>query len=222
MRTKLLSVVAGSGLALGLLAAPAFAQDDPNQGNPDLVLTVDNPAVSCEDPMPLAKVEGDLGTTISFSAQSPIDKVTVKSGSKAEVVSATFSASGPPFTGTITLTQDVSNYVIWVCKPTPTTTPPTTPPTTTTTTAPPPTTTTTTPTTTTTTPPTTTTTTTPTTTTTTPPGGGGMVTPGPGAPDTGGSDPSTPFGGLIGGAMLLAAGGLLAADILRRRGSTQG
>jgi hypothetical protein len=210
MRTKLLSVVAGGGLALGLLAAPAFAQDDPNQGNPDLVLTVDNPAVSCEDPMPLEKVEGDLGTTISFSAQSPIDKVTVKSGSKAEVVSATFSASGPPFTGTITLTQDVSNYVIWVCEPTPTTTPPTTPPTTTTTTTP-------------TTPPTTTTTTTtPTTTTTTPPGGGGMVTPGPGAPDTGGSDPSTPFGGLIGGAMLLAAGGLLAADILRRRGSTQG
>ncbi|HKX69426.1 MAG TPA: hypothetical protein VJN29_19590, partial [Intrasporangium sp.] len=121
MHAKVLSVVAGGGLALGLLAAPAFAQDDPNQGNPDLVLTVDNPEVSCDDPMPLPKVEGDLGSTIEFEAQSPIDKVTVKSGSKAEFVSADFSPTGPPYTGTITLTQDVSNYVIWVCVETPTT-----------------------------------------------------------------------------------------------------
>jgi hypothetical protein len=130
--------------------------------------------------------------------------------------------------------------------PPPTTTAPpttTTPPPTTTTTAPPTTTTTTAPpTTTTTTPPTTTTTTAPPTTTTTtgtqpptqkppktkppvnPPAptspGGGGVTPGVGAPDTGGAGDSSPLNGLIGAGMLMTAAGILSAEAVRRRRET--
>ena len=75
-------------------------------------------------------------------------------------------------------------------------------------------------TTTTTTPPGTTTTTTGTTppaTTTTTGGAGGGVTPGVGAPDTGGGGDSSPAGTLVGTGLLLAAGGVLTAEALRRR-----
>jgi hypothetical protein len=55
-------------------------------------------------------------------------------------------------------------------------------------------------------------------TTTTTGGAGGGVTPGVGAPDTGGTSGGTsPVGGIIGGGLLLAAGGVLAGEALRRR-----
>lgn len=63
-------------------------------------------------------------------------------------------------------------------------------------------------------------------TTTTPPtGAGGGVTPGPGAPDTGGgpADPSgdsTPINGLIGTGLLLGAAGIMTAEAVRRRRET--
>jgi hypothetical protein len=73
-------------------------------------------------------------------------------------------------------------------------------------------------------PGTTTTTTTPATTTSTPVtttttgGAGGGVAPGVGAPDTGGTSGGTgPVGGIIGGGLLLAAGGVLAGEAVRRR-----
>ena len=88
-----------------------------NQGDPDKVLTVDNPNVSCASPVAGPKVEGNLGTTISFSAAAPIDFVTVKSGQGAVVVSATFDTTS----GQITLSKDVSNYVVWTCPPATTT-----------------------------------------------------------------------------------------------------
>jgi hypothetical protein len=88
-----------------------------NQSDPDKVLTVDNPNVSCASPVAGPKVEGNLGTTISFSAAAPIDFVTVKSGQGAEVVSAEFDTTS----GTITLSKDVSNYVVWTCPPATTT-----------------------------------------------------------------------------------------------------
>lgn len=49
------------------------------------------------------------------------------------------------------------------------------------------------------------------------PGGGGGVTPGVGAPDTGGEGESSPANGLIGSGLLLAAAGVLGAEALRRR-----
>ena len=82
---------------------------------------------------------------------------------------------------------------------TPPTTPPTKPPTTPPTTHPPKTT-----------PPTSVT-------PTTPSGGGGEVTPGPGAPDTGGAGGTNPLNGIVGSGLLLAAGGLVTADVMRRR-----
>jgi hypothetical protein len=88
-----------------------------NQGDPSKVLTVDNPNVSCASPVAGPKVEGNLGTTISFSAAAPIDFVTVKSGQGAVVVSAEFDTTS----GTITLSKDVSNYVVWTCPPATTT-----------------------------------------------------------------------------------------------------
>jgi hypothetical protein len=108
------AVVVSALAALMLVwTGAALAQDDPNQGDEDKVLTVDNPAVSCADPTPLAKVDGVNTATITFSASSPIDFVTVKSGAQAEVVSSSFAADN--LSGSITLSQNVSNYVVWTC-----------------------------------------------------------------------------------------------------------
>jgi hypothetical protein len=109
-RLLVIAVVVLAGLSVSGLALA-------NQGDPDKVLTVDNPNVSCASPVAGPKVEGNLGTTISFSAGAPIDFVTVKSGQGAVVVSATFDTTS----GTITLSKDVSNYVVWTCPPATTT-----------------------------------------------------------------------------------------------------
>src|SRR6266487_133954 len=98
----------------------ALADQDPSK-----VLTVDNPNVSCKSPVAGPKVEGELGQTIIVSAEDPIDFVKVKSGVGAVVVSAQFDTNQ----GQITLSKDVSSYVVWTC-------PPTTPPPTVTVTAP--------------------------------------------------------------------------------------
>src|SRR5512133_3441553 len=109
-RLLVTAVVVLAGLSVSGLALA-------NQGDPDKVLTVDNPNVSCASPVAGPKVEGNLGTTITFSAWAPIDFVTVKSGKGAVVVSATFDTTS----GTITLSKDVSNYVVWTCPPATTT-----------------------------------------------------------------------------------------------------
>lgn len=111
MKRRLLLATAGIPFAMALGAAPAAAAEAPNQGDPSKVLTVDNPNVKCAEPVPGAKVEGGLGRTIKVSASDPIDFVTVKSGSGAEVVSASFGTTW----GKITLSKDVSNYVVWTC-----------------------------------------------------------------------------------------------------------
>jgi len=49
-----------------------------------------------------------------------------------------------------------------------------------------------------------------------PPAGGGQ-TPGAGAPDTGGSGESSPINAAVGSGLLLAAAGLMAGDVARRR-----
>jgi hypothetical protein len=109
-RLLVIAVVVLAGLSVSGLALA-------NQGDPDKVLTVDNPNVSCASPVAGPKVEGNLGTTITFSAGAPIDFVTVKSGKGAVVVLATFDTTS----GTITLSKDVSNYVVWTCPPATTT-----------------------------------------------------------------------------------------------------
>jgi hypothetical protein len=111
----------GAVLLVGLvtLSYTGFALAD--QGNPSKVLTVDNPNVSCESPVAGPKVEGELGPTIVVSAQDPIDFVTVKSGVGAVVVSAQFDTNQ----GQITLSKDLSSYVVWTCPPTTPTPPPT-------------------------------------------------------------------------------------------------
>jgi hypothetical protein len=75
-------------------------------------------------PVAGTKVEGELGRTITVSAQDPIDFVRVKSGVDAVVVSARFDTNQ----GQITLSKDISSYVVCTSAPTPP--PPTTPPTT--------------------------------------------------------------------------------------------
>lgn len=98
-------------LAMALLTAPAALASGSNQGDQDKVLRVDSATVSCEEPVATTKVEGDLGATIEFSTDDPIAFVTVKSGNGATVVSYALDT----FSGTITLSKDVSNYVVWVC-----------------------------------------------------------------------------------------------------------
>jgi len=114
----LLGVVLLVGLAT--LGFVGLARAD-QVGSLRLVLLVDNPNVSCESPVPGAEDIGQLGQTITVSAEDPIDFVTVKSTPDAEVVSAQFDT----FQGQITLSDNITGYVVWTCPP-PTTTPPTT------------------------------------------------------------------------------------------------
>jgi hypothetical protein len=94
-----------------VMAAPASGAA-PNQGDASKVLVVNNPFVSCDAPTPRDKVEGGgMGETIEVSDTRPIDFVTVKSGNGAFVVDSSFTVN----TATITLSKDVSNYVVWVC-----------------------------------------------------------------------------------------------------------
>jgi hypothetical protein len=111
----LLAVVILVGLATLSFTGLALA----DQGNPSKALTVDNPNVSCESAVAGPKVEGNLGRTIFVSAQDPIDFVTVKSGAGAVLVSAQFDTRQ----GQITLSKDISAYVVWTC---PTISPPST------------------------------------------------------------------------------------------------
>ena len=111
--SKLTSACLAGATALALTAGPASAGNAPNQGDPSKVLKVDNPHVSCAYPQPGPKIEGGLKRYITFYANAPIDFVTVKSGEKASVIHAWFDRY--EFKGTIKVTQDVSNYVVWTC-----------------------------------------------------------------------------------------------------------
>jgi hypothetical protein len=105
-RAFLLGVVLLVGLAtLGLTGLAGAAQIDPNP----TVQLVDNPTVSCESPVPSVPVVGQLGDTITVSAKDPIDFVLVKSAPGAEIVTADFVA------GQITLTENITSYVVWTC-----------------------------------------------------------------------------------------------------------
>jgi hypothetical protein len=116
-----LGALAAIGLATGLATAGLAETDPPNQGEADKVLTVES-GYTCSGTMVAGeKVEGDsLGPTITVTATSPIVQVTIKSGSEAAVVTATWSTDF--LTGTITISKDVSNYVVWTCSATTTTT----------------------------------------------------------------------------------------------------
>jgi hypothetical protein len=112
-RAFLLGVVLLVGLAtLGLTGLAGAAQIGPNP----TVQLVDNPTVSCESPVPSVPVVGQLGETITVSAEDPIDFVLVKTAPGAEVVTADFVA------GQITLTENITSYVVWTCPATITTT----------------------------------------------------------------------------------------------------
>jgi hypothetical protein len=112
-RAFLLGVVLLVGLAtLGLTGLAGAAQIGPNP----TVQLVDNPNLSCESPVPSVPVVGQLGETITVSAEDPIDFVLVKTAPGAEVVTADFVA------GQITLTENITSYVVWTCPATITTT----------------------------------------------------------------------------------------------------
>jgi hypothetical protein len=113
-RAFLLGVVLLVGLAtLGLTGLAGAAQIGPNP----TVQLVDNPTVSCESPVPSVPVVGQLGETITVSAEDPIDFVLVKSAPNAEV-SAQFDTTS----GQITSTKSITSYVVWTCPATITTT----------------------------------------------------------------------------------------------------
>jgi hypothetical protein len=115
-RAFLLGVVLLVGLAtLGLTGLAGADQVGPNP----TVLLVDNPDVSCETPVPSASDAGQLGDTVTVSAEDPIDFVLVKSAPNAEVVSAEFDTTST--SGQITLTENITSYVVWTCPATTTT-----------------------------------------------------------------------------------------------------
>ena len=109
-RAFLLGVVLLVGLAtLGLTGLAGADQIGPNP----TVQLVDNPNVSCESPVPSAADAGQLGDTITVSADEPIDFVLVKSAPNAEVMDVQFNASQTE--GQITLTENITSYVVWTC-----------------------------------------------------------------------------------------------------------
>jgi hypothetical protein len=103
----------GCAAAVTLAAASAAVATGPNQGNPYFVKKADNKYVSCAYPTPGKKFEGAYGRTIYVSAYDPIDYVTIKSGRDAYVVSTSFYDYGKK--AKITMSKDVSNFVIWTC-----------------------------------------------------------------------------------------------------------
>jgi hypothetical protein len=115
-RAFLLGVVLLVGLAtLGLTGLASADQIGPNP----TVQLVDNPNLSCEAPVPSVPVVGQLGDTIIVSTEDPIDFVLVKSAPNAEVVSAEFDTTST--SGQITLTENITSYVVWTCPATTTT-----------------------------------------------------------------------------------------------------
>lgn len=123
MNQKRLSMaVLAAGLLVALLPGVAVAgggghdrAGGPNQGNPKMVLTIDNESVVCEA-VPGAKVEdGDLGRFEKILSSYQIDKVTVKSGKKAKVVWSVFGQEGDQYFVKFKLSKDISNYVVWTC-----------------------------------------------------------------------------------------------------------
>jgi hypothetical protein len=105
-------------LAVAMLVAmlPSAAVAHVNQGDPSKVLLVNKVYVDCgPDAVPGKKIEGDLGSKITFKSVNPIDYVTVKSGKKAKVEWSAFWYENGKFWGTIQLNKDVSNYVVWTC-----------------------------------------------------------------------------------------------------------
>lgn len=111
--SKVTSVLLAGLVALGVSAPSALATDAPNQGDPSKITKVDNTKVWCKYPTPSAKVEGNFGRTISFHASRPIDFVTVKSGDGAWLVHSWFDSYR--YKGTIKMSKDVSNYIVWTC-----------------------------------------------------------------------------------------------------------
>jgi hypothetical protein len=118
-RAFLLVVVLLVGLATFYFTGLASAQQ---LGPNPTVLVVDNPEVSCQWPLPSASDAGQLGQTITVSAEDPIDFVLVKSTPGAEVVSAQFDTTTST-SGEITLSEDVTSYVVFTCPATTTTSP---------------------------------------------------------------------------------------------------
>jgi hypothetical protein len=114
-RVFLLVVLLLVGLATFYFTGLASAQQ---LGPNPTVLVVDNPEVSCQWPLPSASDAGQLGQTITVSAEDPIDFVLVKSTPGAEVVSARFDTSPAQ----ITLSEDVTSYVVFTCPAATTTT----------------------------------------------------------------------------------------------------
>jgi hypothetical protein len=112
-RAFLLGVVLLVGLAtLGLTGLAGAAQIGPNP----TVQLVDNLNVSCEWPVPSATDAGQLGETIIVSAEDPIDFVLVKTAPNAEVVNAQFDTiTTSQFQGQITLSENITSYVVWTC-----------------------------------------------------------------------------------------------------------
>ena len=109
-RAFLLGVVLLVGLAtLGLTGLAGAAQIGPNP----TVQLVDNPSVSCESPVPSVPVVGQLGETITVSTEDPIDFVLVKSAPNAEVVSTQFDTTST--SGQITLSNNITSYIVWTC-----------------------------------------------------------------------------------------------------------
>jgi hypothetical protein len=116
MRPSTSGLVSAWLLAILLAMPTATAADDArDQGDPGLVLTVDDPAVDCEA-VPGVKVErGSLGRHAEVRSPDPIDRVTVKSGEGARVVRSETGLVGGMYRLAFELSKDIGSYVAWTC-----------------------------------------------------------------------------------------------------------
>lgn len=113
MRARSLSIIAVLSLAL-IVPTAATAQSS------GYLLLVDNERIDCDLPLPAVMVSGEFGTTIFVSEDTQvdevqIDKVTLMTTFGAELVQADFRKNSRE--AEITLSSDVSSYIVWSCAP---------------------------------------------------------------------------------------------------------
>lgn len=102
---------------IGILAALVASMALPVTGlaHGSQMVLVDNPFVDCDLPLPATMVSGDLGSVIWVTDPAEIDKVTLATEYGASVEGVVFGEDWHD--AEITVTAQVSTYVVWSCAP---------------------------------------------------------------------------------------------------------
>jgi hypothetical protein len=100
----------------GLATATVLAMLVPAGASADWsTVTVNNPSVSCDAPLPAAIVSGEIGSTVWVESEAQIDSITLSADGGIEVLDADWDRDSHE--ATIEVTAEVTAYVVWSCAP---------------------------------------------------------------------------------------------------------